>query len=435
MWISDADATAAGRCLAQIAEKSNDIVDLFLEIRREIEFRGEEEGPGVVERSEQGFAVRLVREGRTYLSARDAFEPGALRSALRDVTRVVPSSAYRVPELSAARPLAQRDDDCRSFSARVRQALREMHAAFDFRSRVASHGRRVQIVGRRLVPAAQSEDFFSVTCSTPWGAFGTLTAVLDDACARFVARALLDRFRARDAEAVSGVSGAIVLAPAATAVLLHEAVAHALEADTLVMSGRPDAALGVKLGSDLLDILDSPSELPTGLRRETDDEGIPVLRRWLLQKGCVDQVLADRFHAGSSRQLLPGAGRRAGRHLAPAPRSSHLELLPGEQRLEELLEGAEGLYFSEISSGRLNPLTGELVVEFPHGRRFRSGNLAERVGRCALRGKASRILSAVEAVGDNSVFAGAGWCAKGGHRLPVWATCPHLRLAGLEVEV
>lgn len=435
MWFSDADAAAAGRCLAQVADEDRDVADLFLEWRREVELREESSGPGIVERTDQGFAVRLVRDGQTYLSVRDGFDSGALKSALREVARVVPVSAYSVPELGPPDlPERFEDEELRAFPSRVRQAVRSRHVAFDFEMRIARHTRRVQLVGRRLIPGSQREDFYSVTCSFPWGRTGVLTAQLDDDCAQSLAQSLVERFHARDAARANPGSVPLVLGPAAAAVLLHEAVAHALETDTLVLSGRPEAAIGVVLGSALLDVLDSPAELPEGLRRETDDEGLPVLRRWLLRGGRVSQVLADRFHAAGSSHLLPGAARRSTRHLPPVPRSTHLELVPGTARRETLFEGSGGLYFPEISRGRLNPVSGELELAFPCGRRFAAGRLAERVGGCVLRGRLSDVLGSVEAVGAESALAGAGWCAKAGHLLPVWATCSHLRLAGLEVE-
>ncbi len=434
MWFSEADASAVGRCLAQVAGETTEIADLFLERRRDLELRSEEAGPGVVERRDEGLAIRLVRRGHTYLAARDGFEASSLKSALREVARVVPASSYLVPELVPGRAPEEPDrTGLRDFPSEVRRAVRKRHAAFAFQLRVARHGRQVQLVGRRLVPEAQTEAFFSLAGTTPWGRFGTLVPELDDRCVEAVAGSLVDRFQARAAAPAKRFSGPIVLAPAAAAVLLHEAVAHALETDTLVLSGRPEAALGVSLGSDLLDVLDSPADMPSVLRRETDDEGLPVLRRWLLQKGRVSQPLADRFHADRSPHLLPGAARRASRHLPPVPRSTHLELVPGAHDAGQLLAGARGIYFSEISRGNLDPLSGDLLVEFPYGRRFRSGQLGDWVGKCTLRGKVSAVLSAVEAVGDETEFAGAGWCAKAGHRLPVWATCPHIRLAGMEI--
>ena len=167
-------------------------------------------------------------------------------------------------------------------------------------------------------------------------------------------------YRAREAATVEPGRESVVLAPAAAAVLLHEAVAHALETDTLALSGRPEAALGVRIGPPSLGVLDDPSSLPECVRRGSDDEGMPVVRRWLVREGAVEQPLADRFAAATSSRLTPGAGRRGSRHLPPVPRSAHLELLPGEAALDDLLEAAEGgLYVPLASRGRLDPLRGD----------------------------------------------------------------------------
>jgi hypothetical protein len=55
------------------------------------------------------------------------------------------------------------------------------------------------------------------------------------------------------------------------------------------------------------------------------------------------------------------------------------------------------------------------------------------VGPCRLEGRVAGLLAAVAAVGARTETAGAGWCAKGGQRLPVWATAPAIRLEGVEV--
>ena len=43
------------------------------------------------------------------------------------------------------------------------------------------------------------------------------------------------------------------------------------------------------------------------------------------------------------------------------------------------------------------------------------------------------LLAAVTGVGRAARPAGAGWCAKGGQKLAVWATAPPIRLEGVEV--
>jgi TldD protein len=218
------------------------------------------------------------------------------------------------------------------------------------------------------------------------------------------------------------------------AVLLHEAVAHALEADTLAQGGNPEAAVGVAMAASCLDVLDDPMAAPEGVRRATDDEGSATVRRWLLRGGAVEQPLADLLWARTSPVLMPGAGRRGTRHLPPGPRSSHLEILTGAASEADLLAGKEeGLYLPEASRGTLDPLSGEFALHFPYARRFRRGALAESVGACVLRGRVADLLTRVVAVGAAAKAAGAGWCAKGGQKLPVWATAPSLRLDDVEI--
>ncbi|HXO21103.1 MAG TPA: hypothetical protein VOA87_14405, partial [Thermoanaerobaculia bacterium] len=61
------------------------------------------------------------------------------------------------------------------------------------------------------------------------------------------------------------------------------------------------------------------------------------------------------------------------------------------------------------------------------------GAPAEAVGPCRLRGRVADLLSAVGGIGREARPAGAGWCAKGGQKLAVWATAPALRLSGAEI--
>ena len=55
------------------------------------------------------------------------------------------------------------------------------------------------------------------------------------------------------------------------------------------------------------------------------------------------------------------------------------------------------------------------------------------MGRTRIRAHVSDVLGALRTVGAEAEAAGAGWCAKGGMKLPVWATAPAILLEGLEV--
>jgi len=435
MPFSELDTPAVARTLSQIAEKPEDLVDAYFERREEIELAPEGESSGLRVWREEGFAVRLAREGKTWLAARDSIEPRAFAEALRQVARALSSAAYPEPALQVRPPAeAPAAQELLGFPAALSRAVRAHHVGFPVRFAVRRHQRWVQVVGPRLVPGPEAETFYSCVAEASWGRYGALLTRLDAEAATTMAASIVSLFRARQAASPEPFRGVAVLGPAAVAVLLHEAVAHALEADTLAQGGNPEAAVGVAMAAASLDVLDDPAAAPEGVRRATDDEGSAVVRRWLLRGGIVEQPLADSLWALTSPVLLPGAGRRGSRHLPPGPRSSHLEILPGEASQEDLLaEADEGLYLPEASRGSLDTLSGEFTLHLPFARRIRRGGLAETVGPCFLRGRVADLLTRVTAVGDEAKPAGAGWCAKGGQKMPVWATAPALRLEGVEV--
>lgn len=441
---AELDLPAAARALAQIADRPGDLVDAYFERTEEVALPPEDRGgpaPGIEVRREEGLAIRLVRDGRAWLAARDSLDADAFSGVLRRSARAVPPASYPAPHLAPAPwPGAAEAPEVRELPSRLARAIRARHAAFALRLTVRRHRRWLQVIGgEKLLPAAERESFYSVEAELPWaargaGRHGALLPELTDAAVDEVAELLVGLFRAREAPPPAAARGPVVLAPAAAAVFLHEAVAHALEADVLAAGGDPRAAIGVRLGGPLLDVLDDPSSAPSPVRRTSDDEGRAVYRRWLLRGGEVQEPLADAHWAAACEALSPGAGRRSGRHALPGPRSTHLELLAGDSSEADLHAAAEGgLLLPAAGHGSLDPRTGSFRLAFPFGHRLRGGVPAEPVGPCRLAGTVADLLAAVAAVGDRVRPAGAGWCAKGGQRLPVWATAPPLLLADVEV--
>ena len=109
--------------------------------------------------------------------------------------------------------------------------------------------------------------------------------------------------------------------------------------------------------------------------------------------------------------------------------------MPGESAPEDLLSESDGgLFLSQVAKGTLDPLSGRFTLYLPYSRRIRSGGLAEVLGPCRMHGVVSELLARVTTIGRDSQRAGAGWCAKGGLKMPVWATAPSVRVEGIGVE-
>ena len=430
------DGGAVARLLSLVSEDPAALVDAFFERREELELMPAGESCGIRTRREEGFAIRLVSGDQTWMVSRDAIDGDLVLEAVRRTARRMAQGLALAPRL---RSLPWEDSGDRAemmaFPAQVETRLRKRRLAFPCRLLLRRHRRWIKVIGREFVGDTEVEEFWSLRADLPGGPWGTLVPALTSDAAEKVASSLSGLFRSRHAVPPSRGRVDLLLGPSAAAVFLHEAVAHALEIDTLAASGDPESAIGYRLGSRVLDLLDDPASGPPGLRRVTDDEGAPVLRRWLLRRGEVAQPLADRRWARLSATLSPGAGRRQSRHSLPGPRSIHLELLPGRKPVAKLAEEVDhGIFVPEASRGLLDPLSGEFEIHFSHGRELRRGKLEKRVGAFSVRGRLGDLLSRVSAIGSDSSLAGAGWCAKGGQRLPVWSTTPSLLIAGVEVE-
>jgi predicted Zn-dependent protease len=434
--LAELDTIAVGRGLSQIADRRGDVVDAFFERREEVELPPEGEAPGLRSWREEGLAVRLLRCGRTWLAARDAIDADSFQGAVRQVARALPATTYAAPRFRiVSAPAVVEASEVLAFPAAVQRQLERRYVGLPLRLTVRRHERRSRVIGSSLAADPQTERFYSCVAELPWARYGSLLERLDERAAAEVVEALMGFYRAREAPLVEPGTATVVLAPAAAAVLLHEAVAHALETDTLALGGRPEAALGVRIGPPTLGVLDDPAALPEAIRRTADDEGMPVVRRWLVREGAVEQPLADRFAAASSGRLTPGAGRRGSRHQPPVPRSAHLEVVPGEAGLDELLGEAEGgLYVPLATRGRLDPLRGDFSLQIPFARRVRDGVASGFVAPFRLSGRVAELLDAVTGIGAETRFAGAGWCAKGGQKMPVWATVPALLLDGVSIS-
>ena len=171
MPFSELDTAAVARTLSQIADQPEDVVDAFFERREETELPPEDEGPGLRVRREEGFAIRLSREGHTWLAARDVIDARPFAEALRQVARALPSATYPEPafRLPPFEPDPRTAPELIGVPEALTRALRSHHVGFPARVTVRKHRRWLQVVGPRLVAGQESESFYSLQVETAWG--------------------------------------------------------------------------------------------------------------------------------------------------------------------------------------------------------------------------------------------------------------------------
>lgn len=427
------DVAAPAAALTRLAERGAPALEAFFERMETVEVLPRGAPARVRLRREQGLAVRRIENGGSRLASSDAISGPAFAACCDRAGSAGRSIGSAPPRIATGRWPALRLSEIERAESRLTRAVNRRRVGFPMEVTVRRHRRQVQVIRGPVAAAPQFEEYYSMQAATSWGVWGGLLPSLADEDLDPVAILLVDRMRARSLPAQPLAHGVVVLGPNAAAVLLHEIVAHLLEADTLALTGAPEQAVGLKLGSSELDVVDDPRSAPVGCERTTDDEGAAVIARWLLRRGRVRQPLADLAWAERCPGLVPGGARRASRHRLPGPRTAHLELLPGAAPERDLFaEAAGGLYIGEFDRGALDPFNGRCVLHAPCGRRIGASGPVDYTGPIEIRSSAVDLLAAVAAVGDRPTTGGAGWCAKDGALLPVWARCPSIRLEGLE---
>jgi predicted Zn-dependent protease len=216
----------------------------------------------------------------------------------------------------------------------------------------------------------------------------------------------------------------IVLDPSVVAVLLDAAV-HGLLTSAAVR--RPEAAhraaIGARLASAHVTLIDDPTAGGAYGRFTFDDEGEPAAPLTLLDAGRIAARLTD--HAGGGA----GRGRRPGHLARVQPSPSHLQLVPGTVSAGALY--GDGLILEGGLTASFDPATDRLRVACARARELKAGSATGRVHTdIELVGSLTTLLSAVDGVAHTP----ASFAPRSDpDREPIWrsVSAPAVRTRGL----
>lgn len=227
----------------------------------------------------------------------------------------------------------------------------------------------------------------------------------------------------------------VVLSSSAGGTMIHEAIGHFLEADSVQKGISPvyRGKIGQKVASELVTVIDEPTLLNKNGSYIFDDEGNKAEKTILVENGILKNYLYDRYTAGKDKCISNAHGRRESYHSKPIPRMSNTYLLPGKDEPEKIIRSVEkGLLVKKMGGGQVNTTTGDFVFEVEEGYLIEGGEIGPLVRGAVLLGNGPEVLNSIDMLGNDMGWS-IGTCSKDGQGVPVSDGLPTLRIKKLLV--
>ena len=228
----------------------------------------------------------------------------------------------------------------------------------------------------------------------------------------------------------------VVLAAGPSAILLHEAIGHGMEADfnrkrTSIYADK----LGEKIASDQVTIVDDGTIESSRGAVNVDDEGNLGQRSVLVEDGVLKSYIHDEISARHYGVDPTGSGRRQSFRHPPLPRMRATLMLDGPHAPEEIIASVErGLYCVSFQNGQVNIGAGDFSFYMRHGYLIENGKLTRPVKDVNIIGNGPEALARIDMVGNDMKLDDGGWtCGKAGQSVAVSQGMPTVRVGSLTV--
>lgn len=227
-----------------------------------------------------------------------------------------------------------------------------------------------------------------------------------------------------------------VLSPVTTGVFAHESFGHKSEADFMIgdETMKKEWAIGTKVGSDILNIVDS------GLLRGSgyvpyDDEGTKAKKNYLIKDGILTGRLHSTYTASDLDEKPTGNARAINFEFEPIVRMTSTYLENGEMTKEEMIsEVKEGIFIEDISHG-----SGMSTFTIAPSKAYmiRDGKIAEPVKVTVITGNVMKTLNEIDGLTKEYEILSfvTGGCGKmEQYPLPVGFGGPYVRVNNINVQ-
>jgi len=228
----------------------------------------------------------------------------------------------------------------------------------------------------------------------------------------------------------------VVLAAGPSAILLHEAIGHGMEADfnrkrTSIYADK----MNKRIACPHVTVVDDGTIPGSRGALNIDDEGNPTERTVLVEDGILRSYLHDEISSRHYGVTPTGSGRRQGFRYAPMPRMRATFMENGPHSADEIIQSVEkGLYCLSFSNGQVNIGGGDFAFYMRQGFLIENGKLTQPVKDVNIIGNGPDALADIDLVANDAVLDEGGWtCGKEGQSVPVTQGMPTVRVAKLVV--
>lgn len=221
----------------------------------------------------------------------------------------------------------------------------------------------------------------------------------------------------------------VVLGGLMSGMLAHEAVGHTVEADLVLGGSVAGPALHQQVASELVTLVDfahTALDAPTPLPVYLDDEGTPAEDAILIKEGILTGYMHNRESAQHFGAKPQGNARAWAFSDEPLIRMRNTAILPGKDKLEDIIASVDDGYYLINSSNGQADTTGEFMFGVNMGYEIKNGKLGRALLDTTISGVAFNMLKTVDMASDTVEWSSSGFCGKK-QPMPVGMGGPALR--------
>jgi TldD protein len=198
-------------------------------------------------------------------------------------------------------------------------------------------------------------------------------------------------------------------------ILAHEAIGHTCEADIVLSGSVAGDCINQQVASEKITLGDYGGRGPDGksdLPIHIDDEGTPCRDVTIIENGVLKGFLHNKDTARRLGAEPTGNARAFAFGDEPLVRMRNTAILPGTDRLDDMIAAVDrGYYLMRSSNGQADS-TSEFMFGITRGYEIHNGKLGRAIRDTTISGVAFDMLKTVSHVGDTLHWMESAWCGK-----------------------